>query len=164
MTWPALQTSTIQHKQGDTTYFTHTGSLYEALSEKLFPFFKQTLTPTVRFIREEKGVKTSDTTRRVARIEFSVAASKAKGVNLGSIPALKSGSYATGENATPGKDFGLLAAYMDNQTALKLTNLGHEPDRNRPLVAPLLGYYIVTRFPVVLETAIKRHFKVKPGK
>jgi len=161
--WPALSSKTIKNKRGNTTFFVHSGELFDTLSRELFPFFQATLSPTIRVVKEDVPVETGKTTKRIARVDISVAASK-KGVNLGNVPALKTGNFSTtGSSFQKRSDFSLIQKYLGEEVAFKLTNFG-EKRESRPLVTPLLGYYVVNRFPIILEAALRRHFKVKPPK
>ena len=55
-------------------------------------------------------------------------------------------------------DKGLLARLMEAEVADKLKNFGRSVQR--PLVAPIIAYYVLSRFPDVVASSLKTHFKL----
>lgn len=156
LSWPALSMSTIEGKKGDTTFFRHTGTLLEKMQTSFAPFLQKVLNPTISFIPiDEPG--------RVGRIKISMLSSKQTGVNLTSFPFLNKGKPGQSINDLIGlgvhdQDKSLLAHLMEAEISKKLRNFGRPVQR--PLVAPLISYYVLSRFQNVVATSLRGHFKL----
>jgi hypothetical protein len=154
LSWPALSTRTIKNKKGSTTYFVHSGDLLETMQTQFAPFLQSVLNPTISFTSvDEPG--------RVGRIRISMLTSKQTGVNLTSFPFLK-GKQGDSLNDLVGlkgvNDKPLIAKFLSAEVADKLKNFGRPVQR--PLVAPIIAYYVLSRFPDVVATSLKSHFKL----
>jgi hypothetical protein len=155
MSWPALSTRTIRNKQGLTTYFVHTGELLEKMQTSFAPFLQNVLRPTISFIPTDEPGK-------VGKITIAMLGSKKTGINLTSFPFLKDESGLSANKlvglGARDSDKGLLARLMEAEVADKLKNFGRPVQR--PLVAPLIAYYVLQRFPDVVATSLKTRFKL----
>lgn len=152
--WPALSPKTIKAKQGNRTYFIHSGKLQETLQAKFAPFLQSVLVPTIVFKEEAEGED------KVGTIQITMLASK-KGQNLQNLPFLKPDKQDLGVNdliGLTGKDFSLIDKFLGDQVAYKLTNAAHK-DKNRQFVSPVIAYWVLSRFPSVVAQSMKQHFK-----
>ena len=154
MAWKALSKSMLTKKKPNTTYFVFTGQLkWELLDEGVFSqFMKDVLKPGIKYQVIEEEAPVTKQKHTVGRLSVFVAASK-KGQNLANMPFLKTGVVSPGDDQT------LIARYMGEEIANKLTNARH-PQNKRAFASPLLGYWVLKRFPFVVESSIKRRLKL----
>ena len=151
--WPALSKRTLHQKAPITTYFIKTGEFKEELAG-VFPAFIQTvLKPSIKFDEVEETDPILKRTQTIGRVSVFVAASK-KGQNLSNMPFLATGTV------TAGADRSLISRYMSEVLANKLTNARH-PDKQRVIVSPLLAHWVLNRFPNVVQSSVRKHFKLK---
>lgn len=155
MSWKTLAKKTLAKKRPNTTYFVYTGKLkWELLDEGVFSqFMKDVLKPGLKYEEIEDEAPLTKAKHKIGRLSVFVAASK-KGQNLANMPFLSSGKVSAGQDQT------LIARYMGEEIANKLTNARH-PGHARPFVSPLLGYWVLNRFPFVVASAVERQLKVQ---
>lgn len=153
MSWPALSKSMLQKKRPNTTYFVFTGKLkWELDDEGVFAsFMRDVLKPGIKYETVEEEQAVTKKIRKIGRLSVFVAASK-KGQNLANMPFLASGAVS------PGADQSLISRYLGDEIAVKLTNARY-PEKKRPFVTPLLGYWVLQRFPYVVASSLERHLK-----
>jgi hypothetical protein len=154
LTWPALSTHTIKNKKGSTVYFVHSGDLLDRLVSEFAPFLRNVMAPTVSFVA-------ADDDSKVGKVQISVLTAK-KGQNLSNLRFLKPPAGNAGSLNSllglGGDDRSLIARYVDAEVADKLTNFGRP--QKRELVSPIIGYYVLSRFPTVVANSLSKHFKL----
>ncbi len=155
MDWPALAKATLRKKRPNTTFFIHTGKLkWELDDEGVFAqFMRDVLKPGLSYEVLEIEDNITKKKQTVGRLSVFVAASK-KGQNLSNMPFLRTGQVSAGA------DQSLIARYMGEEIAMKLTNARH-PDKKRPFVSPLLGFWVLQRFPFVVASSLERHLNLR---
>lgn len=166
--WEPLAKSTLARgRKISNKYFVQSGKLKSDLEKMLPDFFMQTLNPGLRITYYTNENLTRATTKNkkspFMQVEAIVATSNIAGMSSKGASFLKGEIFRPTQRLEPVvlRNY-LLAQIKDLQTdiILKLENAPnrHDPIRHkRPFIEPMMAYWVLIRFPTVLEQSLKKH-------